>query len=62
MEIEDFYQIREDFHRHPELSGKEKETARRVADLLKGMQPTHLYTGIGGHKPCFSGQTWMPLP
>ena len=49
MEIKDFYQIRENFHRHPELSGKEKETARRVADLLKGMQPTHLYTGIGGH-------------
>ena len=49
MEIKDFYQIREDFHRHPELSGKEKETARRVANLLKGMQPTHLYTSIGGH-------------
>ena len=39
---------RRDFHRHPELSGQEERTARKVAEHLKslGLEVT---TGVGGH-------------
>lgn len=39
---------RRDFHQHPELSNRERETARRVAEALRamGLQPR---TGIAGH-------------
>ncbi|CAN7171300.1 amidohydrolase [Variovorax paradoxus] len=39
---------RRDFHRHPELSGQEERTARKVAEHLRslGLEVT---TGVGGH-------------
>lgn len=39
---------RRDFHQHPELSGQEERTARRVAEHLRalGLEVT---TGVGGH-------------
>ena len=40
---------RHDLHRHPELSGAEVQTARRVATLLAGSQPDQIITGLGGH-------------
>lgn len=39
---------RRDFHRNPELSFKEKETARKVASVLTNLG-LEVRTGIGGH-------------
>ena len=41
-------QWRRDFHQHPELSGQEERTARKVAEHLRslGLEVT---TGVGGH-------------
>ena len=32
---EELFEIRHDFHRHPELSGREERTARRIRDELE---------------------------
>jgi len=39
--------FRRSLHAHPELSGREVETARRVADRLAGFAPTRIVTGLG---------------
>jgi len=41
--------FRHDLHRHPELSGEERETARRVAEFVGRHGPDKLLTGLGGH-------------
>lgn len=43
----DLVEIRRDFHRHPELSGKEVETARRLERILKDLGLS-VQTGIAG--------------
>lgn len=42
-------EFRRELHRHPELSGEEVETARKIAAALKPMSPTRILTGLGGH-------------
>jgi amidohydrolase len=39
--------FRRSLHAHPELSGREMETARRVADRLAGLAPARVVTGLG---------------
>ena len=41
--------FRRDLHRYPELSGEERETARRVRDMLTSTAPDKMLTGVGGH-------------
>lgn len=41
--------FRHDLHRHPEVSGEEQETARRVAEALRPLAPSKLLTELGGH-------------
>jgi len=41
--------VRRTLHRHPELSGEERETARRVAERLRGLDLDDVQTGINGH-------------
>ena len=41
-------QLRKLLHKHPELSGKEKATAKRIHDFLKSYNPTKIIEGIGG--------------
>ena len=36
-------------HRHPELSGEEKATAKYIAEKLEKLKPDSLITGLGGH-------------
>ena len=64
---------RHHLHRHPELSNREVETARMVAEHLDSLSLDELRTGIAGHgvdrgaarsarpgstsRPC--GPTWM---
>ncbi len=40
---------RHELHRHPELSGQEVETARRVVARLQALQPDKIITDLGGH-------------
>lgn len=53
---------REVLHMNPELSGKEVETARKIADLLKECKPDKLITELGGHgvAAVFSGEKEGP--
>ncbi|MCD7109329.1 amidohydrolase [Rhizobium sp. DKSPLA3] len=41
--------FRHDLHRHPELSGEERETAARVQVHLAALKPDRVITGLGGH-------------
>ncbi|NVO55042.1 amidohydrolase [Rhodobacteraceae bacterium B1Z28] len=41
--------LRHELHQKPELSGQERDTAVRVADLLRQAGADRVLTGIGGH-------------
>ncbi|KAA3511545.1 amidohydrolase [Agrobacterium rosae] len=41
--------IRHELHRFPEISGEEKETARRICTYLDASPPDRLLTDLGGH-------------
>jgi metal-dependent amidase/aminoacylase/carboxypeptidase family protein len=41
-------EFRRDLHRHPEVSGQEERTARKVADRLRALG-LEVRTGVGGH-------------
>jgi len=41
--------LRRSLHRHPEISGAEADTARRIAAALAEQTPDRLLTGLGGH-------------
>lgn len=41
--------FRQELHRHPELSGEEAETARRVCEALSPLGPDAVVSGLGGH-------------
>lgn len=42
-------QLRRQLHRHPELSGEERETARLIAAELDAMGADHIWRDLGGH-------------
>jgi amidohydrolase len=48
-DIAELIDWRHTLHRHPELSGQEDGTARRVADMLRATGPDGIVTGLGGH-------------
>ena len=41
--------FRRALHRRPEVSGQEAETAKTIADALKALNLTRIWTGLGGH-------------
>ncbi|POO55201.1 amidohydrolase [Agrobacterium rosae] len=41
--------IRHELHRFPEISGEERETARRICTYLEASPPDRLLTDLGGH-------------
>jgi len=41
--------FRRDLHRHPEVSGEERETASRVVEALRPLAPSMILTDLGGH-------------
>ncbi|CUX59866.1 amidohydrolase [Agrobacterium genomosp. 13] len=45
----DLIELRHDLHRHPEISGEEKETARRIRDFLAQAKPDRILADLGGH-------------
>ncbi len=42
-------QLRKDLHRHPELSGKEAETAARIKSFLRPFNPDQIISELGGN-------------
>lgn len=48
-DITELTAFRRDLHRHPELSGEERETAHKITAALRAMNPTRILTGLGGH-------------
>lgn len=48
-DIAELTALRHDLHRHPEISGEEGETARRITTALEAAPPDTLLTGLGGH-------------
>lgn len=49
MEIEKFYRIREELHRHPELSGQEKHTVQYIRQVLQKFQSFRIHLLEKGH-------------
>lgn len=48
-DISELTAFRHELHRNPELSGEERETARRVCEMLAPTKPDTVLTGLGGH-------------
>ncbi len=46
--MHDLIKLRKDIHQHPELSGHEKETAKRVVNFIKPFGPDEIITNVGG--------------
>ncbi len=42
-------ELRKLLHQHPELSGREKQTALRIRDWLERQKPDQVIEGLGGH-------------
>ena len=49
MPKDTFYQIRQELHQHPELSGHEAQTARFIENKLQAFNPTKIVRHVGGH-------------
>ncbi|MCR8827901.1 amidohydrolase [Pseudosulfitobacter koreensis] len=48
-DVEELTLWRRELHRHPEVSGEEAETARRVVEMLTPTGPDAILTELGGH-------------
>jgi len=46
--MQDLIQLRKEIHQNPELSGFEKETAKRVVNFIKPFGPDEIITNVGG--------------
>ena len=46
--MEKLIQLRQELHKYPEVSGNEKETAKRVLDFLSNYPPSQVITNLGG--------------
>ena len=49
MDADPFIHLRRTLHAHPELSGREAETARRIAEFLAPYGADAFVKGLGGH-------------
>lgn len=45
---ETLVQLRKELHKHPELSGDEHATAKRITEFVKGFNPTDIISNVGG--------------
>lgn len=46
--MKELIQLRQELHRHPEVSGNEKETAKRILSFLENNPPHEMVTNLGG--------------
>jgi amidohydrolase len=49
LEIEELITFRKELHANPELSGEEKETAKRVVAFLEDCSPSEIISSFGGN-------------
>lgn len=49
QDISDLVSFRHELHRHPEISGEEEQTAKRVVAFIEDTNPAQILTGLGGH-------------
>lgn len=49
MNIQELIDFRKTLHRYPEVSGEERETARKASEFLKHSDPDEIITGVGGN-------------
>ncbi|MEO0471428.1 MAG: amidohydrolase [Bacteroidota bacterium] len=56
--LKEYISLRKELHRHPEISGLEEHTAKRITDFLIKRDPDQLLEGLGGHgvAAVFDGQ------
>ena len=47
--IEELIKLRKEIHQHPELSGQEIATSKRIINFIKSHSPTKIIDNIGGH-------------
>ncbi|HSG68412.1 MAG TPA: hypothetical protein VK994_06885, partial [Bacteroidales bacterium] len=47
--LNELTEFRRALHSHPEISGEESETAKRVISFLQGFGPDRIIKNIGGH-------------
>lgn len=60
--ISELTKLRKELHKNPELSGKEKETAKRIKSFLKKHKPDEIIENLGGNgiAAVFNGKTEGP--
>lgn len=46
--MEELTQLRQELHQHPEVSGNESKTSKRILDFLSKYKPTQVITNLGG--------------
>ncbi len=47
--LKEVIKLRKTLHTHPELSGYEEQTAKRIKDFLSNSNPDKIIEGLGGH-------------
>lgn len=47
--LDHIIELRQELHRFPELSGKEKNTAKHIQEFIKSHNDIQIMTGLGGH-------------
>lgn len=47
--MEELIQLRQELHKHPEVSGNESKTAQRILDFLSKYNPNQVITNLGGN-------------
>ncbi len=47
--MEELIQLRQELHKHPEVSGNESKTAQRILDFLAKYKPNQVTTNLGGN-------------
>jgi amidohydrolase len=47
--LEELIQLRQELHKHPEVSGNESKTAQRILDFLAKYKPNQVITNLGGN-------------
>lgn len=48
LDLQDVIRLRQEIHQYPEVSGEEKETAKRIQKFLSQFDPDQMITDIGG--------------
>lgn len=62
MDAEEIIAFRHELHRNPELSGRERETGKRIREAVGKSKPDHVIDNIGGNGIAFIFDSGEPGP